>query len=79
MAIVNNLNGLVEGVNTYWVEELGGALAVLMPRAGSGLTQDTAAGSRESLQAAFPQSPNGAYWIMDPMTGTAELSTVEFG
>lgn len=79
MAIVNNLNGLVEGLNTYWVEELGGAVAVLMPREGSGLTQDTAASSREALQAEFPQSPNGAYWIMDPMTGTAELSTVEFG
>lgn len=79
MAVVNNLNGLVEGLNTYWVEELGGAVAVLMPREGSGLTAQTAASSRLALQAEFPQSPNGAYWIYDPMTGIAELSQVEFG
>jgi hypothetical protein len=79
MAIVNNLNGLIEGSNTYWVEELGGAMAVLMPRASSGLTVDTVAASREELRAAFPDSPNGAYWIMDPLTGLAELTTVEFG
>jgi len=79
MAVVNNLNGLVEGLNTYWVEELGGAVAKLMPMAGSGLTEDTVAESREALRAAFPNSSNGAYWIMDPLTGLAELTTVEFG
>jgi hypothetical protein len=79
MAIVNNLNGLVEGLNTFWVEEHGGAQAVLMPREGSGLTLSTAAASRAALQAAFPHSSDGAYWIMDPLTGSAELTTVEFG
>lgn len=79
MAIVNNLNGLVEGLNTYWVEEHGGAVAVLMPCEGSGLTEATAAAGRDELRAAFPLSANGAYWITDPITGTAELTTVEFG
>jgi len=79
MAIVNNLNGLVEGANTYWVEELGGAMAVLMPRAASGLTLDTAASSREQLRSDFPLSPDGNYWIVDPSSGTPELTTVEFG
>ena len=54
-------------------------MAKLMPVAGSGLTEDTVAESREALKAAFPDSANGAYWIMDPLTGTAELTTVEFG
>jgi hypothetical protein len=79
MAVVSNLNGLVEGANTYWVEELEGAVAVLMPRAGSGLTAATAAGSRDQLKAEFPDSGTGNYWIMDPITGIAELTTVEFG
>ena len=79
MAIVNNLNGLVEGANTYWVEELGGAVAVLMPRAASGLTELTAAASRQQLRSDFPLSPDGNYWIIDPSSGSAELTTVEFG
>jgi hypothetical protein len=79
MAVVTNLNGLVEGLNTYWVEEHGGAVAQLMAREGSGLTESTVAESREALGAAFPHSTNGAYWIMDPLTGLAELTTVEFG
>ena len=79
MAIVNNLNGLVEGANTYWVEELGGAMAVLMPRAASGLTKGTAATSRQQLRSDFPLSSDGNYWIIDPSSGTAELTTVEFG
>jgi hypothetical protein len=78
MAVVRNLNGFVEGLNTYWVESHGGAVAQLMPLAGSGLTPDTAAASKQALLEQFPHSRDSAYWIIDPMSGEPELTTMDF-
>ena len=78
MAVVRNLNGFVEGLNTYWVEQYDGAVAQLMPREGSGLTALTAAASKEALLEQFPHSRDEAYWIIDPMSGQPELTTMDF-